>query len=122
MTIGEVEEFLWTLSTCLEGQIGDWRICFGGTTVSVRVDPDIDRVTISAPVEFPRTPSLRDYVSPAGVRDHSVGSELHATLAARLSDLVVNGLQAGFQQVVDYAHQSPPQEGRSFQDSPSELG
>jgi hypothetical protein len=122
VTIGEVEEFLWTLSTCLEGQIGDWRVRFGGTTVSVRVDPDTDRVVLSAPVEFSPTPLLRDCVSPAGVRYHSVGSELRATLTAQLSNLGMNGLQAGFQQVVDCAHQPPPADGRSSQDSPSELG
>jgi len=108
MTIGEVEEFLWTLSTCLEGQIGDWYIRFGGTTVSIRVDLDADRVAISAPVAFSPTPDLGDYMSPAGVRYHRAGTELRATLSPRLSNLAIKELQAGFQQVVDCAQRPHP--------------
>ena len=107
MTIGEVEEFLWTLSTCLEGEIGDWHIRFGGTTVSIRVNPGADLVVISAPIAFPLTPTPEDYASPSGVRYKAEGPETRAMLVTRLSELRMGGLQAGFQQVVDHA-QKPP--------------
>lgn len=107
MTIGEVEEFLWTLSTCLEGEIGNWHIRFSGATVSIRVSPDADRVKISAPITFPRTPALTGYTSLAGVGYEHGGTKVHAVFVAPLSTLTMNGLQAHFQQVVDCA-QKPP--------------
>ncbi|MFZ5875027.1 MAG: hypothetical protein ACOYXU_01340 [Nitrospirota bacterium] len=78
MTIGEVEEFLWSLSTCLEGRIGDWQLRFGGSLVSVRVNQTADQITISAPTTT-------------------------ITVATPLSRLAVNELQAAFQRVVDQA-------------------
>lgn len=78
MTIGEVEEFLWTLSTCLEGQIGDWRVRFGGALVSVRVDHCAGQITISVP-------------------------EARVVVHAPLSPLTINDLQSVFQRVVDRA-------------------
>jgi hypothetical protein len=80
MTIGEVEEFLWSLSTCLEGQIGDWQLRFGGSLVSVRVDQTADQITISAPAT-------------------------DIAVASPLSPLTVNELQAAFQRVVDSAQE-----------------
>lgn len=81
MTIGEVEEFLWSLSTCLEGQIGDWHLRFGSSLVSVRVDQRGDQITISAPA------------TSAGV-------------ATPLSPLTINDLQSVFQRVVDRAQKN----------------
>ncbi|MFZ5863775.1 MAG: hypothetical protein ACOYXR_13150 [Nitrospirota bacterium] len=81
MTIGEVEEFLWTLSTCLEGQIGDWHLRFGGALVSVRVDQHGDQITISTPAST-------------------------VAVAVPLSSLTINDLQAVFQRVVDRAQQT----------------
>jgi hypothetical protein len=107
MTIGQVEEFLWTLSTCLEGQIGDWQIRFGGTSVSVRVVLDADGLVISAPIAFSPTPALREYTSPSGVRYQADASHVRATLTTRLSELSMNRLQAGFQHVVDCAQRRP---------------
>jgi hypothetical protein len=80
VTIGEVEEFLWSLSTCLEGQIGDWQLRFGGSLVSVRVDQTTNQITVSAP-----------------------GTDI--TVASPLSPLTVNGLQVAFQRVVDSAQE-----------------
>jgi hypothetical protein len=108
MTVGEVEEFLWTLSTCLEGRIGDWRLRFGGALVSVRVDPDSDQVTISAPIAFEASQELPGHASPTGVRYSRDGSRIVAACAARLSHLTMNGLQTAFQRVVDGARQPAP--------------
>ncbi|HET8760466.1 MAG TPA: hypothetical protein VFN94_05335 [Nitrospiria bacterium] len=93
MTIGEIEEFLWSLSTCLEGEIGNWRLRFGGAWVSVRADPDADEVVISAAVSGHESIARR-------------GSPASATTTARLSVLTINALQAAFQHVVDLAHQT----------------
>jgi hypothetical protein len=108
MTIGEVEEFLWTLSTCLEGEIGNWQIRFAGVSVAVRIDTHGDRVAISAPTTFPWGSELRRWASSAGVRYHLDRTEVHAVLLTRLSKLTISDLQAGFQQVVDSAKEPPP--------------
>jgi hypothetical protein len=94
MIIGEVEEFLWSLSTCLEGQIGDWYLRFGGSLVSVRVDSITDQITISAPVTA---------ASPTAGRDGRVEPAGRVAVSAPLSTLTVNELQAAFQRVVDHA-------------------
>lgn len=107
MTIGEVEEFLWSLSTTLEGEIGNWQIRFSNAVVSVRADPAADRLAISAPITFFPTPALQGSTSPAGVRYQRDGTDVRAVFATRLSSLAMNGLQAGFQQVVDSAKQAP---------------
>jgi len=107
MTIGEVEEFLWSLSTTLEGEIGNWQIRYNGALVSVRVDPATDGISIRAPIAFPSAPALRDHTSSVGVRYVEDGSKVHAAFAAQLSPLTMNGLQAAFQQVVDQARQRP---------------
>jgi hypothetical protein len=93
MTIGEVEEFLWSLSTCLEGEIGDWRLRFGGAWVSVRVDPDADEVVINAVISD-QAPIARR------------GSPASAAATAALSGLTINDLQAAFQRAVDLAHRA----------------
>ncbi len=107
MTIGEVEEFLWSLSTTLEGEIGNWQIRFSNATVSVRVDPEADLLAISAPITFLPTPALQGYVSPAGVGYQRDETDVRAVFATHLSSLAMNGLQAGFQQVVDCARKTP---------------
>jgi hypothetical protein len=107
MTTNEVEEFLWTLSTCLEGEIGNWRIRFGGVAVSVRVDRTADRLEVSAPIASSRAPGTRAEVSGCGIRFLRRGSEVRAVFAARLSELTINGLQAGFQHVVVGAAERP---------------
>lgn len=107
MTIGEVEEFLWSLSTTLEGEIGNWHVRFGGTTVSVRVGTAADHVTISAPIAFTPTPMIRGSTSSAGIQYRRDGTDARAVFDARLSLLTMNGLQAAFQQVVDSAVQTP---------------
>lgn len=94
MTIGEVEEFLWTLSTCLEGQIGDWQLRFGGSLVSVRVDQTADQITISAPVTAETS---------VDVGDDRRESGKPVAVSAPLSPLTVNDLQSVFQRVVDRA-------------------
>jgi hypothetical protein len=101
MTIGEVEEFLWTLSTCLEGEIGDWRIRFGGVTVSVRADQVADRLEVSVPIASSLESAIRPRPAPADIRFLRDGSDVRAVFAARLSEMTINGLQAGFQRVVD---------------------
>jgi hypothetical protein len=107
MTINEVEEFLWTLSTCLEGEIGHWRIRFGGVAVSVRVDRAADRLEVSAPIASSRDRSTRAEVSRSGIRFQRRGSEVRAVFAAQLAELTINGLQAGFQHVVVGAGEVP---------------
>ncbi len=92
MTIGEVEEFLWSLSTCLEGQIGDWQLGFGGSLVSVRVDQTTDQITVSAPVTAATSVDVGDDRRETG---------RPVAVSAVLSRLTVNNLQAVFQRVVD---------------------
>jgi hypothetical protein len=92
MTIGEVEEFLWSLSTCLEGQIGDWQLRFGGSLVSVRVDQTADQITVSAPVTAATSVDGGDDRRESG---------RPVAVSAALSRLTVNNLQAVVQRVVD---------------------
>jgi hypothetical protein len=105
MTVGEVEEFLWSLSTCLEGEIGNWRLRFGGSRVSVCVNRDADEVAISATSDAGESFALRTDSADDDVRSACHGSAMTAAMTASLSRLTIKTLQAAFQQVVDRAHQ-----------------